>query len=108
MRKGLSLSMNMIVIALIISLVAITVLVAFSSNFETINSFISGGIDDATLDLAAENCLADFDRLCAKTSYEEGDTSWATDATYNGRTCEYWINQGALGGEINGCGTPYE
>jgi hypothetical protein len=102
--KGLSLSLNMIVIALVVSLVAITVIVAFSSNFSTIESFIGGGIDDSTLDLAGENCISDYQRLCNMPGYPDGATNWSEDSTFNGQTCRHWIEQGALGGNVRGCG----
>lgn len=106
-RAGLSLSLNFIVVALIALAVATLVLLAFSGQFGSVTDFIGGGIDGSNLDLAAESCLAEKNRLCDQPQYGDDSRQWAEDATFNGQSCEYWIQQGALGGNITTCSQSY-
>jgi len=80
---------------------------SFSGQFGSVTDFIGGGIDGANLDLASEECLAEKQRLCGQAQYGDDSRQWAEDATFNGQSCQYWIQQGALGGNITTCSQSY-
>lgn len=108
-RTGLSLSFNYIVIALIGVTVAFAVVSAFSSNFSVFDEFVGGSISDSKMQLAEQHCTREFRDLCKQQDiYDRDSTQWAEDATFQGRACSFYIEQGALGGEVKPCSGSYE
>lgn len=101
--KGLSITMNYVVVALIVLIAAVTIVFNFNATMNTIQDILGTQTDANQLDLAENHCLTEKRNLCQLQGLPTGSTDWAEDARYGDQTCAEWASQGAFGGEIPGC-----
>ncbi|MDY6770564.1 MAG: hypothetical protein SV186_01255 [Candidatus Nanohaloarchaea archaeon] len=92
-RKGISLSMNLVVISLILLVVATAVVFAFTGQWNIFRGITSSQINSSQKELAANRCIQQKQDLCQYDQYESGDKKWWEHASYGGRDCSYWIVQ---------------
>lgn len=101
--KGLSITMNYVVVALIVLIAAVTIVFNFSATMDTIQGILGTQSDANEMNLAENHCLNEKESICQLQGLDSGSTDWADDARYGDQKCAEWIRQGAFGGETPGC-----
>lgn len=101
--KGLSITMNYVVVALIVLIAAVTILFNFSSTVSTIQDILGTEADKSKMQLAENHCLTEKEDICSQQGLDSGSTAWADDVTYDDTSCSEWVSQGAFGGDTPGC-----
>ncbi|MFB6199330.1 MAG: hypothetical protein ABEJ83_00500 [Candidatus Nanohaloarchaea archaeon] len=90
-RKGISLSLTYVVLGLILIATALTVIMYFTGNMDTVSRIVQGNLGESRKDIAQQQCLMDKKQICQGRSQ---NYEWWKDVSYNGRPCgEYWNNQ---------------
>lgn len=96
MRKGVSLTMTYVVIALILISTASMLILYFSGSMEEFQGIISAESGESQQQLARENCLTEKRQLCSQDKFRNpasGDPRWYDVAEYDGKKCKaYWTN----------------
>lgn len=102
-EKGLSITMNYVVIALIVLIAAVTIVFNFSATMETIQNILGTQSSENEMQLAENHCLTEKQQICNQQDLSTGSTAWADQARYGDYTCAEWVSQGAFGGETPEC-----
>lgn len=101
--KGLSITMNYVVVALIVLIAAVTIVFNFNATVSTIQDILGTQTDANKVQLAENHCLTEKADVCSQQGLSQGSTDWADDVHYGEQSCAEWISQGAFGGETPEC-----
>ncbi|MDY6778528.1 MAG: hypothetical protein SVU32_07725 [Candidatus Nanohaloarchaea archaeon] len=97
MRKGISMTMTLIVAALVILAAGLTVITVGQASFGKVKSLIIGSGDTQKIRMIKNRCLSQKSRICQgkavdwyiaqRNGEENALRQWAKTAQYNGKSC---------------------
>lgn len=90
MRKGLSFTLTIVVIAVVLLISGFTLVSLGQVSFSQFGSLFGSQSEEYNADLLRQQCLSEKTRLCD--SGAEG-TDWAEQALADGRTCQEWAQE---------------
>lgn len=94
MRKGISMTLTILVVALVLLATTIALMTLGTNVTQRISQIVGQGQGDEA-ELARQHCERRRDVICAQADLEEWEETnrldqWAEQANYEGRTCKKW------------------
>lgn len=96
MRKGMSFTLTLLIVALVLLAVGITIITLGQNSISSVGDIFRGNTEDSEGDIARQNCNQERQRICRQRTTElwlHGGLTWATQASHNGRSCYEWADQ---------------
>ncbi len=90
MRKGMSFTLTMIIVAIVLLIAAVTITGIGSGFFSDFSGFLDAGAPEDT-ELIRQNCLDKKVTVCAQETIT--GTDWASQVTVQDRSCREWADQ---------------
>lgn len=95
-RKGISFTVTLIVVALVLLATGITVITLGQNSISGFADIFTSNTDDSESDIARQQCNREKSRICSSQPGKHwalSDGSWARDAAHNGRSCRDWAEE---------------
>lgn len=96
MRKGMSFTLTLLIVALVLLAVGITIITLGQNSIGSVGDIFRSNTDNSEVDLARQNCNQERQRICRQRSLElwlHGGISWAQQASHEGRSCYAWAEE---------------